>query len=126
MTDDNPETNVVTVTLPIPPSVNHAYWNAPRRGRVKTKAYREWRKEAGWEINIQKPGKVLGLVVIDYRVSPVFHVKRKRDLDNFLKPLSDALVDLGLIEDDSLIIDLRIRWDEQIEQGKVVVRVEPR
>ncbi len=126
MAGDIPGTKVVTVTLPVPPSVNHAFYNAYRQGRKKTKAYREWRTEAGWEINIQKPGKVLGAVAIDYLVSPVFHVKRKRDLDNFLKPLSDALVDLDLIEDDSLIVDLRIRWDQKIEQGKVVVRVEGR
>lgn len=126
MAGDIPGTNVVTVTLPIPPSVNHAFYNASEGGRGKTRAYKDWREEAGWEIKIQKTGKVLGAVAIDYRVSPVFHVKRKRDLDNFLKPLSDALVDLALIEDDSLIMDLRIRWDETVEQGKVVVRVEPR
>lgn len=126
MTGDNPGTKFVTVTLPRPPSVNHAFYNAKGGGRRKTEAYREWRKEAGWEIKIQRPGKVLGAVAIDYRVSPVFEVLRKRDLDNFLKPLSDALVDLGLIKDDSLVVDLRIRWDKTVEPGRVVVRVEPR
>ena len=123
--DDTQIQTFVTVTLPHPPSVNHAFYNLSGGGRGKTRAYKDWREEAGWEIKIQKAGKVTGAVAIDCRVSPVFEVKRKRDLDNFLKPLCDALVDLQLIEDDSLIVDLRIRWDQKIEQGKVVVRVTP-
>ncbi len=37
--------------------------------------------------------------------------RRGRDLDNLLKPVLDALMHAGLYDDDSQIIDLRIRRD---------------
>ena len=38
--------NCITLTLPLPPSVNAAYCNVAGVGRVKTKKYKEWEKEA--------------------------------------------------------------------------------
>lgn len=98
------------LTVPLPPSVNAAYRNVPGKGRVKTKAYRSWLAEAGWETVRQRPVGVKGRV----RVRVVFGKpdKRKRDLDNLLKCVFDLLTKYGLIEDDSMVVKLEAEWDE--------------
>lgn len=98
-----------SVTVPLPPSVNRAFRNVAKRGRVKTQVYNDWLTEAGWEVRRAYPTKVKG----PCRVSFVFGKpdKRKRDLDNLLKASIDLLVRHQLIEDDSLIQELNAEWD---------------
>ena len=48
--------------------------------------------------------------------------KRKRDLGNLEKALSDILVSTGIIEDDSNIEDLRLHWADQNEP--VIINLE--
>lgn len=55
--------------------------------------------------------KVPGPVKVDVQIKP-FRDKRRRDLDNTLKSALDLLVRNHVIEDDSRIIDLRIRWGQ--------------
>lgn len=49
--------------------------------------------------------------------------KRKRDIDNLLKPLLDSLVDYGALPDDSMIYDLRIQRFNTIKGGQVGLRL---
>jgi Holliday junction resolvase RusA-like endonuclease len=43
------------IDLPLAPSVNQLWRSG--RGRVfRSSAYDAWRKEAGWELQVQKPG----------------------------------------------------------------------
>jgi crossover junction endodeoxyribonuclease RusA len=50
--------------------------------------------------------------------------RRRRDLDNFLKSLLDALVYSKVLEDDSLIDDLRIVRKDIVVGGEVLVMIE--
>ena len=87
--------------LPFPPSVNALYTNVSKVGRVKTPAYKAWKKEAGLRLNLQRPKKVSGRIRLAIRAVPPD--RRKRDLGNLEKAISDFLVDMGVIDDDSLI-----------------------
>ena len=51
--------------------------------------------------------------------------RRRRDLDNLLKSLQDALVNAGLLEDDSLVRRLEMEMLDPIEGGLVHVHVAP-
>lgn len=100
----------VRLTLPIPPSANNLFVNAGRvQGRRKGVPYRLWLHEAGWAIKLQagalEPPLIPGIVAVDIRAP----LNRRRDLDNALKGLLDILVRQGIISDDNLIDDLRIR-----------------
>ena len=48
---------------------------------------------------------------------------RRRDLDNLLKSVLDALTHAGVYEDDHLICDLRIHWGEGVKK-KLNVTIE--
>jgi len=49
--------------------------------------------------------------------------RRKRDLDNHMKSLQDAIVKAGLLEDDSLIDQLFIYRGEVVKGGLIVVEI---
>ena len=49
--------------------------------------------------------------------------KRKRDIDNLIKPLLDSLVEYGAISDDSEVIDLRIQKFNPIKAGSVEILI---
>lgn len=95
--------------LPYPPSVNGLHNNGGKKfGRSRTKEYEAWRKFAGWKIKEQKVGKVPGRVEVV--ISVVAPDKRKRDVANLEKAVSDVLVTMGIIEDDSLIFRNTQQW----------------
>ena len=48
---------------------------------------------------------------------------RRRDLDNLLKAVLDALTHAGVWTDDGLIVDLRIYWAENIA-GMLKIKIE--
>lgn len=113
------------IELPFPPSVN-TYWRHVVLGkRVTTlisKKGREYAKQVSsiiiannFNLRISAPVAVtLRLYAPD---------RRRRDVDNYAKALLDALVKSGLLEDDSLIKDLRITWCGYCQKGKVVVEI---
>ena len=49
--------------------------------------------------------------------------KRKRDLDNLLKPLLDVMTDNGVFLDDRQVADLRIFKSDYGEKGTVTITV---
>ncbi len=120
---NDPATYVEQVfLLPFPPSVNALYSNVPRVGRVKTPAYKSWIKEAGLRLNLQRPHKVSGAVKLSIRAVPPD--RRRRDLGNLEKAISDFLVDMGVIDDDSLIECQSSCWVSDSLQG-ISVTVSP-
>jgi crossover junction endodeoxyribonuclease RusA len=52
-----------------------------------------------------------------------FATNARQDIDNRVKPLLDALQAAGVMEDDTQIVDLRVRRGPVIKGGRVVVRV---
>jgi crossover junction endodeoxyribonuclease RusA len=80
----------------------------------------EWRKLAMWQIAGQVRGrKHLGpykLTILAVRPD-----KRKRDLGNLEKGVSDILVSQNIVEDDSMCEWLEIKWVEQGPSCKVII-----
>lgn len=66
---------------------------------VSSKAVKEWQKSAAMQLAATFKGKADGKVTIAYE----FYVKddRRRDIDNMICTVNDAIVKAGLIEDDS-------------------------
>lgn len=107
--------------LPYPPSVNTAFRNKAGGGRVRTKGYNAWRREAQAEILRQRPPKVRGCYRLTIEATRPDN--RKRDIDNLIKPVSDILVLGGIIEDDSLCLEVTARWLSGARRG-VFINVE--
>ncbi len=47
--------------------------------------------------------------------------KRKRDIDNIFKPLSDFVVGQGIVEDDSLAVSVSAEWTDGIVGCRVTI-----
>ena len=111
------------IHLPFPVSVDAAWRNVPGHGRVKTKRYLAWEKEAGVEILRQRPIQpILGpfhLAIMATRPE----LKRKRDISNLIKLPEDLLVAFNIIEDDSFAQSVTIRWTDAVEAPVVGVQI---
>lgn len=107
MMQDNTPAAGFAVTLGLPPSVNHQYTRT--RGRlVLNDQARLYRDTAAWSVRaaapLQRPGKTARFAVtVQFR----FPDRRRRDLDNPLKILLDAVC-AGLDVDDSQIDELHV------------------
>jgi crossover junction endodeoxyribonuclease RusA len=100
--------------LPLPPSGNNLFKNIPGKGRVKTDAYRAWRKEAALIVMASRE-RVVGPYEMEMVVGRPD--KRRRDLSNTIKAAEDALKEGGAIVDDSLCERLEITWEPEIVPG---------
>lgn len=115
--------NPLTLEIPYPPSVNSA-WRTWRGRTILSKAVREFRQEVGarWlcyrNLNNAK-GFGKSPVACNITVCPPDN--RKRDLDNILKALFDALQHARIIEDDSQIRRLEVAFGRCPQPGLMVV-----
>jgi crossover junction endodeoxyribonuclease RusA len=110
---------VVTLTLPYPPSQNHI-WKRGRTGMYRAPRYMSWLTAAGYALSAQHPGCIRG----DYRIKITLGRpdKRRRDLDNTEKVVSDLLVRHGVIEDDSKAVQISLAWSDRIEGCRVSLK----
>ena len=109
--------------FPRPPSVNTCFATDFRtRRRFATKAYQDWKLES---LHLGMAGKktIKGLVKVTFRFGREKD-KRRRDVNNYEKPLNDMLVELGILEDDCMIQDQRNLWTSSVPAGMVDVIVE--
>lgn len=108
--------------LPHPPPANNLFLNV-KHGRVKAPRYRAWLKEAGEALVQQHAEQRFSQISGRYHlyVSAQRPDKRKRDLGNIEKPLSDILVAHNVIEDDSLADIITLRWDGEGTRCRVEV-----
>ena len=107
-------TGYVCLIVPFPPTVNNLFVNNPRtRGRFSSKAYTAWKAEAARAFALQAP-----LPHFDGPVVLILSLgipdKRRRDLSNYIKAVEDSVVAAGILNDDSQVVDLNVRWDEQV------------
>lgn len=93
--------------LPIPPSVNAAY-RAVHGRVIKSAQYRDWSVEAAKALGAQHKAieTMKGRIAVHYGFA--FPDKRKRDIANFEKALSDFLEEHKIYENDCQIDDMRM------------------
>ena len=123
---------IETFRLPMPPSLNSAYANrkGAGRGRIATKALRNWKADAGIHLMLALTG-VSRRPVFGGRVDVLIQVPvpsngRRRDADNSAKPVLDLLVAHGVLVDDSwaYVEGCAVRWvDGAAEDGNCTVVV---
>lgn len=101
----------MTLRLPLPPSVNAAYANIPGVGRIASKRLKAWKKEAGWQILIQKPTRVHG----PYNLTITVPRKTRADISNLIKATEDLLVELCVTADDKFSQNVTIRRGDVTE-----------
>lgn len=98
---------MTTVQLPYPPTANNIFGNG-KRGRYRTKAYDAWIAEAMAAVRQQNPAPHHGpylLTIIARRPD-----RRRRDIANLEKPLSDLLVKAGVVRDDCDAQAIHLAW----------------
>lgn len=97
---------MISITLPWPPSINH-YWRHTKNGHYISKEGKTYRETVYYSC-VKYKGKISD----DSRLSVIIEAfppdKRKRDLDNILKSLLDALQHAGMYKDDNQIDRLSI------------------
>jgi Holliday junction resolvase RusA-like endonuclease len=123
----------VTFTCPVPPGVNELYANRKtpfhkrkigraRFGRIMTQKHAAWRKEAGQMLMIQRARPIIGRVDIDVYIDEA-STSDRIDIDGRMKAPIDALVEFGIIEDDSKPFVRRVsaQWDNVPEGFRIVI-----
>lgn len=87
----------ITLRLPVPPSLNQSTRNVRGIGRVKTKKYKDWLKEADKWFLLQKRGlgQIRGKCSIMIEIPPV-----SGDISNRIKAAEDFCVSRGITDDD--------------------------
>jgi crossover junction endodeoxyribonuclease RusA len=112
---------MIELTLPWPPSVN-TYWRMVNNRMIISEAGRKYRTAVAEQVFLQSRGKTttgkLTVTIEAWRPD-----NRRRDLDNLLKAVLDSMGHAGLYIDDSLIVDLRIYWAEDIA-GMLKIKIE--
>ena len=115
-------TEDIVLHLPWPPTVN-SYYKVTRHGqRYLDKKVKVFRELVAEQVHEQVPHLKLteSLFVEVYLYPPD---RRKRDVDNYMKGLLDALTESGLWEDDSLIDQLHIFRGVVVKDGAVRVEI---
>ena len=91
---------------------------------VLSRVYREWKARAAGEIRAQNYGEVLRG---DLQLTVWIQASgRRRDLDNILKCLQDAMQEAGVMHDDAQIKALHVEIVPALNEGKIMALIEPR
>lgn len=109
------------ITLPYPPSVNR-YWRNWQGRTVISAEGRRYRDTVGTRIRLMRVTTFEGPVALQVDVYPPD--RRKRDLDNVLKAILDALEKGGAFRDDAQVVDLHALKLEPRPGGEVLVRID--
>ena len=97
----------LSLHLPWPPSINH-YWRRVGAKTLNSREGRRFREEVVAKISQRKVRAISGPVRV--HILACRPDKRRRDIDNILKSLLDALGHAGVYEDDSQIWKLSVEW----------------
>ena len=113
------------LNLPWPPSVNRLWRHVIVGRSVRTLVSRDGRQ---YKEDVQRacliqnaPRQLKGDVVLQIKLEPPD--RRRRDVDNSLKALLDALTSAGVWQDDSQVADIHIWRSSCVKDGRVVVKI---
>ena len=117
---------VFSVELPLPISLNNAYANRKpfgatgpksfRGGRYPTKAHLNWKRDAGFELNLANPPTFSG----PYSFQIIVPLKMRGDASNRIKLAEDLFVQHGVTDDDSKAVDSRATRSADVPPGRCV------
>lgn len=114
----------ISLRLPYPPTINH-YYVRTNKGLAIGQKGKWYREQVGFLVAVARlPRKFLGSekLKVTIRVYTPDHIRR--DVDNILKCLLDALTKAKVWGDDKQIFDLRVIKDyDQKKVGYVEVTV---
>ena len=116
---------MIRLTLPFPPSVNR-YWRHVGNRVLISKEGREFREHVTDLMKDQRVKKHQGDLIVDISLIPVD--RRRRDVDNSLKALLDAMQTGGAYDDDSQIVRLTVeKFDPEADapRSEIVIRHVP-
>ncbi|MEO0943221.1 MAG: RusA family crossover junction endodeoxyribonuclease [Pseudomonadota bacterium] len=115
----------ITVRLPWPPSTNNLFAHRAMGGTIRrfpSKTYKRWRKSAVQALCDLGVNKITTACRIEIVLTPPD--RRRRDIDNYLKAILDALVEAEVISDDSLIDELSARRELGHQPAGAFVKLE--
>jgi Holliday junction resolvase RusA-like endonuclease len=116
---------MIRLELPFPPSVNR-YWRHVGSRVLISREGREYRQLVIELMRARKVKKHDGELIVDIRLVPAD--RRRRDVDNSLKALLDAMQAGGAYDDDSQIIRLtveKVEPERDAPRSEIVVRHVP-
>lgn len=108
------------LSLPYPPSAN-AIWRNVNGRTLKSKPYRVWLATTLALLRAQRAPSIKGsysLAIVADRPD-----RRKRDLGNLEKAVSDCLVQAGVIEDDHLASSILLAWSDRAPAKPATVQI---
>ena len=108
-----------SLTLPYPPSVNNYWYRSHNGGLHIGKKGKDFRTEVMVILNNERVEKLAGELTCNILIYPPD--KRRRDIDNVLKALLDALEHGGAFENDNQIRRLTIERGDVCKGGKTLV-----
>ena len=108
--------------LPYPPTVNH-YWFRNRNGSLRIGPKGLAFRQEVWLAVVKSRQRLTGRLFLGVIAHPPDH--RRRDIDNLLKAVLDALQHGGLYDDDNQIDKICIERGEVLKGGKLIVELLP-
>lgn len=110
-----------SLTLPLPPSVNHYYLRNKQGGMRVSVEGEDFRWQVMQAVRQSKMPKLKGRICLVARIFP--KDKRITDIDNRIKALQDALQIAGAFENDSQIDELHIMRGAIVSGGRAEVLI---
>lgn len=110
------------IELPFPPSTNHMWRRVGNRILISRRG-RAFRHAVCSILAAARIRPLGGKLAVQVDIYPPDN--RRRDIDNLLKALLDALAHGGAYHDDSQVARLVIGRREAVPGGKVRVKIEP-
>ena len=111
---------MIEVELPFPPSVNHLYRRVGPRTIISREG-RAYRQKVCAILAARGVRPLDGPLEVTIDLHPPD--RRRRDIDNTIKALADALEHGGAYHDDSQIVKLTIEKRWPLPGGKAFVRI---